>query len=65
MATYRSIAIEGSVNVYQKLLDYDFYMYCRQFEVLPPLLPGLVSKLGFHPVAIAHLSSGTSSLTVS
>jgi hypothetical protein len=39
-------------------LDYAFYMYWRQFEML---LFGLASKLGLHPVAIAHLSTGTSS----
>jgi hypothetical protein len=30
-----------------------------------PLLLGLALKLGFHPVATAHLSPGTSSLVVS
>ncbi len=35
---------------------------CRQFEIL---LLGLASKLGLHPVAIAHLSPGNSSLVVS
>jgi hypothetical protein len=34
-------------------------MYWRQFEML---LFGLALKLGLHPVAIAHLSPGTSSL---
>jgi hypothetical protein len=37
-------------------------MYLRQFEVLRL---SLASKLGFHPVAIAHLSPGTGSLVVS
>jgi hypothetical protein len=41
------------------LLDYAFYMYWKQFEILPP---GLASRLGLHPVAIAHLSPGISSL---
>jgi hypothetical protein len=41
------------------LLDYVFYMYWKQFDILPL---GFASKLGLHPVAIAHLSPGTSSL---
>jgi hypothetical protein len=40
-------------------LDYAFRMHWKQFEILPL---GLASKLGLHPVAIAHLSPGTSSL---
>jgi hypothetical protein len=32
------------------------YMYWRQFEMLPH---GLALKLGLQPVAIAHLSPGT------
>ena len=41
------------------LLDYAFYVYWKQFEILPL---GLASKLGLYPVAIAHLSPGTCSL---
>jgi hypothetical protein len=41
------------------LLDYDVYMYWKQFEML---WLSLASKLGLHPVAIAHLSPGTHSL---
>jgi hypothetical protein len=44
------------------LLDYAFYMYWRQFEMLPL---GLASKLGLHPVGVAYLSPGTSNLLVS
>jgi hypothetical protein len=43
--------------------DYAFYVYWEEWEMLPP---GLASKLGLHPVAIAHLSPGTTtSLVVS
>jgi hypothetical protein len=41
------------------LLDYAFCIYWEQFEML---LLGLAFKLGLHPVAIAHLSPGTTSL---
>jgi hypothetical protein len=44
------------------LLDYAFYVSREQFEILPL---SLALKLGLHPVAIAHLSPGTSSLVVS
>jgi hypothetical protein len=45
------------------LLDYVFYVYWKQFQILPF---GLALKLGLHPVAIvAHFSPGTSSLLVS
>jgi hypothetical protein len=44
------------------LLDYAFYVYGKQFEMLPL---GLALKLGLHPLAMAHLSPGTSSLAVS
>jgi hypothetical protein len=44
------------------LLDYAFYKYWKQFEML---LLGLASKLGLHPLAIAHLSPETNSLLVS
>jgi hypothetical protein len=40
------------------LLDYAFYVYWKQFEILQL---GLALKLGLHPVAIAHLSAGTQS----
>jgi hypothetical protein len=45
-------------------LDYAVYMYWKQFEML---WLSLASKLGLHPVAIAHvaiahLSPGTHSL---
>jgi hypothetical protein len=46
-ATHRSIAIEDSGNCF--LLDYAFYMYWKQFEILPL---GLALKLGSNPVAI-------------
>jgi hypothetical protein len=45
------------------LLDYAFYnMYWKQSEML---LLVLALKLGLHPVAIAHLSPGTTSLLLS
>jgi hypothetical protein len=59
MATDRFIASEYNVMY---LLDSAFYMYRRQCEVV---WLSLALKLGFHPVAISHLSPGTSSLVVS
>jgi hypothetical protein len=44
------------------LLDYAVYIYWKQFEMV---WLGLASKLGLHPVAIAHLSPGIHSLLVS
>jgi hypothetical protein len=45
-----------------RLLGYAFYVHWKQLKILPF---GLALKLGLHPVAIAHLSPGTSSLVVS
>jgi hypothetical protein len=45
------------------LLDYTFFVHWKQFEIL--LLGLALKELGLHPVAVAHLSPGTSSLVVS